>query len=85
MREQQICELRCAGLNADQISKELYVSDQTIKNTITNIRKKLMPDLAKDQYTNITTAICWHHGYEAALQDIEARISKRTEQSAPGA
>lgn len=76
MRERQVLEARCRGLSNNEVAWESRSSEQTIKNQVTSLLKRMISGGVIERNRGMDR-ICWCLGYEQALADIEARLTRK--------
>lgn len=64
--------LRCRGYSNKGVGDLAYVSDQTVKNTITSVLRKLLPATG----AATMNGVCWRLGYEVALLEAQKGIAE---------
>lgn len=71
-REREFLVLRCRGYSNNGVGDLAYVSDQTVKNTITSVLRKLLPATG----AATMNGVCWRLGYEVALLEAQKGIAE---------
>jgi len=75
-QQRRAVRLRCRGLGNQAAAAELGISDNSVKNHLTAVFRKMIAAGAVAPHTADMAHICRHYGYAQALQDVERQAAQ---------